>query len=325
MTGLNPQQKGKACTQLLVKWWWVIVAVLVAIGIACAFYWWPWSGFGGYKDADGNWQREKTLWDWMDLLIVPCFLAIIAFAFDRTAKARDRKRELNRSREDALQAYLDQVSNLMLEKALCASQPNSEVRYVARAQTLTALRRLDGERKGILIRFLYDAKLIEDKAAAVDLDEADLSEASLRAVCLEKAALAGAYLNGADLCFADLSGANLGRAVLNNALLRGAVLNKANLSEARLLGADLHKADLSEANLSKAVVTDEQLNQAQTLEGATMPDDEGSNDIPPVQTEATADAEPAPLPVKTEPQDAEERPGQAYIKDVGGGDKGLTS
>ena len=52
----------------------------------------------------------------------------------------------------------------------------------------------------------------------------------------------------------------------------GAHLKNADLSGANLEGANLSNAYLSGANLKGAKVTNEQLDQAFTLEGATMPD-----------------------------------------------------
>jgi hypothetical protein len=70
-----------------------------------------------------------------------------------------------------------------------------------------------------------------------------------------------------DLRGANLRGANLLRADLQRANLQGA-----NLQEANLLRADLQRANLQGANLLYAKVTDEQLANTRSLQGATMPD-----------------------------------------------------
>ena len=38
-------------------------------------YAWPQSGFGEYIEPQQGYQRGKTLWDWLQLLIVPVVLA----------------------------------------------------------------------------------------------------------------------------------------------------------------------------------------------------------------------------------------------------------
>ena len=137
---------------------------------------------------------------------------------------------------------------------------------------------LDGNRKRSVLQFLYEAALIDKERPIVGLRGADLRGADLSGAFLSGAFLSGADLRGADLRGADLSG---------EAKLNGAILNKARLGTARVSvalpdggarpaephPADLRQADLSQANLQWAQGwTYEQLDQAQSLEGATMPD-----------------------------------------------------
>ena len=185
---------------------------------------WTRTGFGG-----------KTLWDWLRLLVVPLMLAVAAFWFNSAQRTAELEIEDNRRRaeleiedrrqqEAALQAYLGNMTELLLDKALRTSEEGDEVQAVARARTLTALRGLDGIRKGILLRFLYESGLIggEHQSGQIispvidlrgaDLREADLREADLRGVNLRGVDLRGADLFVADLTGADLSGASLGLA-----------------------------------------------------------------------------------------------------------------
>src|SRR6186997_754935 len=129
------------------------------------------------KAPDEEVQPAKTLWDWLQLLIVPAILVAVTFAWSATQTRSDNKREDRRiaadnkrddrriaadraaaeeARRDAtLQAYLDQMSGLMLDKKLLTSQRGDAVSAVARTVTLTALRRLDGQRKGQVVRFMW--------------------------------------------------------------------------------------------------------------------------------------------------------------------------
>lgn len=71
--------------------------------------------------------ETKTLWDWMELLIIPLVLAIGAFFLNRSERATEREttnkraeleREIakDRQQEAALQAYLDRMSDCCLRK-----------------------------------------------------------------------------------------------------------------------------------------------------------------------------------------------------------------
>ncbi len=217
---------------------------------------WPeWTGFG-----------NKTLWDLMQLLIVPAILAIGAYFFAALHAQTERKAASNNIQETALQTYLDKMTELLLKENLRESKENSEVRAVARARTLTMIRGLDGDRKGALLRFLYEANLIYKNKKVIDLSEADLTLVNLGGVKLREVNLRGADLSKANLVLADLSNADLSGARLIKANLRGADLISADLQWANLREADLtlvnlDDAKLSEANLSTAILLEADLNR----------------------------------------------------------------
>jgi Pentapeptide repeats (8 copies) len=199
---------------------------------------WPrWTGF-----------RGMTVRDWLELLIVPLSLVVISFLFtgqqdQRQQRVEDQRAEaerelaVQRAQDEALQAYLDQMSTLLLEKDLRNSEEDSEERTLARARTLTVLGRLDTSRKTAVMQFLEEARLVREVAGREPV-----------------IALAGADLSGASLRYADLY--------------------KADLGVANQSGADLSDANLSSANLNRAEgITNEELEQqAASLAGATMPD-----------------------------------------------------
>jgi hypothetical protein len=204
--------------------------------------------------------RGKTVWDWMALLIVPLALVVIGLVFTMLQDARQQEIENQRAQQaqkieneraeaeqeladqraqdEALQAYLDQMSGLLLERDLRVADKDSEVSSLARARTVTVLQRLDANRNQTVIRFLKEARLT---GSSIGL----LAEADLR----------GAHLEGTDTD-------------LKNADLSGAILRGADLSDVILI-----YADLSGANLNRAQgISNEALHQqAASLEGATMP------------------------------------------------------
>ncbi len=233
--------------------------------IHCGEFIAPRAGCSGWLRA--SWAEitgDKTLWDFVSLLIVPLALAGVGLMFshleterqnaieDRRATAQ-AKVEIDRSQENMLQNYYDEMTGLLLENELRTSKPAQDI---ARARTLATLRGLDNDRKSMLIRFLDEADLIQVGSTItipiISLDGAHLREADLREADLSGAHLSGADLYGADLYGADLYGADLHRAVLSGAVLSGAVLSGADLSGADLSEAYLYLADLSGANLHLA-------------------------------------------------------------------------
>src|SRR5215213_8198054 len=174
--------------------------------------------------------RGKTVWDWLPIvgaLLVPLVIALgtgwitrqLANLENQRAQQAQKvenqraeaERELaeQRAQDEALQAYPDQMSGLLLEKDLRTSEEDSEVRTLARARALTVLERLDPSRKTAVVQFLVEAKLVQRVVGTgpiISLNGADLS---------------GAYLFSSALSEADLDGA---RGVTNRELEQQACL-----------------------------------------------------------------------------------------------------
>ncbi len=211
--------------------------------------------------------------------------------------------------DETVQNYIDHVSDLLNKRVL---QTDKVAIEEIKKQTTAILKKVDGERKGSIFRFLRDSALIETdnilnpetsdlnevvlrntsllglNMAGAQLFGANLSKAKLvqvdfqgadlRCANLGGANLYGANLREVDLQNAHLWGANLYKADLSGANLSGAHLSGANLWKANLWQADLHQAylwgaDLRDVNLSEAKnVTEKQLSLAKTLQGAILPD-----------------------------------------------------
>ena len=280
-------------------WWGGLVllgsSILIVLVGGYVFHW-SWTGF------------NKTLWDWMQLLIVPAALAVASFLFTRAEHRREKAAEQQKAeterqandqkvqwerqfaeqhatterflskwrletemkqkeefqRETLLQVYFDRMELLLVEKKLRHSEPEDEVRHIARARTLTTLQRLDLERQTEVLWFLYESRLLGEhnterivdvsdanwstiQLNGVHLKQIDLRDVNLSQASLQEIDLEGANLQGAMLCRADLQGANL-----KGAQLRDADLTQAKLMGANLTGADLQGATVCEANLQGA-------------------------------------------------------------------------
>jgi hypothetical protein len=211
--------------------------------------------------------ETKTLWDWMELLIIPFVLAGGAFYLNRSEKEIERKaaeeqRKLEskiamfRHHETVLQAYLDRMADLLLKEKLLTTK-NKATREIARIQTFTVLLNLDPKRKKFVLLFLREAKLIQKSRPIIELSGVNLALAEL---------------SGSNLSDINLSGAELIGASLQNVDFRDTDLRDARLIAADLRDADLSGADLSGAVLSDVKVADEQFTTAKSLKGAIMPD-----------------------------------------------------
>ncbi len=265
---------------------YVFLAVLAAIVVAGYVLRWSWTGL---RTPDPENPSAKTLWDWMALLIVPFVLAAGAYGINGAQKSRDLKREnararqqdkvaLDQRRADTLRAYLQQMSGLIADHDLARTK-NESLTGLASSLTRGVLRQLDGERKGEVVQFLVDARLIPSDTddVIVDLYRSDLRGANLRgayllnawfnSVDLTGADLHGAVLDGADFADSNLRGADLSatyyvdndlepagfeRTCLTGTRFRGAVLYGASFEGARGRDVDFTRADLDDTDFGSA-------------------------------------------------------------------------
>jgi len=247
--------------------YYVLFSLLVVIVI------WISTKIVGYPYPDWTGFRAKTLWDWMELLIIPAVLTFGVILINQGQKAIDKRQIEEGERENALQTYLDKMTELLLENKLRLSNATSEEHQIARTRTITVLRRLDSERKGIIIRFLFEANLIlgDDSEIAIELIGADLSRADFSNTYLGEINLNGTNLNGAIFQNTDFSDSYLQGSSLHNANLSNAILAGVDLSYADLRNANLTGTDLTGANLTGASVTRKQLKSAKSVNGAIFP------------------------------------------------------
>src|SRR5215211_4115587 len=211
-----------------------------------------------------GYRYDITLWDWLNLLVVAVVIAGVGIWFNRQQRERELEIAEHRTQDEALQAYLDVMSQLLTDekRPLRRAQIGDSLSSVARARTVTVLPRLDGERKARVVQFLYESGLIAKGRPILDLLRVDLRGADLLGADLNGAHLSGAHLFRADLKWAVLSFANLS----------GADLRRVDLLEADLWDTDLSGADLWRASLRGARGWSvRQLRAAKTLEEATMP------------------------------------------------------
>jgi hypothetical protein len=108
------------------RWWlWMgisAVGLFAAIVVFGGYYFeWKWTGF-----------PKRTPWDWVDLLIVPLVLALGGYLFNRSENRATRGAAKQRARDEALQAYLDQMGQMLLDKERhCASLKGGRGAYLA--------------------------------------------------------------------------------------------------------------------------------------------------------------------------------------------------
>jgi uncharacterized protein YjbI with pentapeptide repeats len=200
----------------------------------------------------------------MKLLIVPAVIAGGGIWFNRRQQARDQHNAEQRAQDDALEAYLDRMTELITTHNLGSTKSDNddrEVRVAARARTLTVLGRVDGKRAGRVLQFLYESDLINRDRCVLSLYSANLKQADLHGINLKGAHLRGADLRGANpptaedsLIEASILEQQFFRTITTiiPAIVFHGVGHVSSLGEYDLGGPDLEEVDLEGANLQGA-------------------------------------------------------------------------
>lgn len=177
-----------------------------------------WTGFQG-----------KTLWDWLQLLLVPLLLAVGVAVLEIAESRRQEENLAEQYKQQILRDYFNDINSLIFDsdkfKGLQDSPAYDPRREVLGARTLSALKIFgeDEDKKNQIIRFIASSSLSSlipirrANLSDLDLSGATLTGVDLRASKLNNTDLTGANLGEAYLCSSDLSGADLEGAILTNA------------------------------------------------------------------------------------------------------------
>jgi hypothetical protein len=199
------------------------VALLVAVVFGIFWFGGDWKALIGWR-ALVDYVNPKNATGRKDALqvyalivagVVATMTAVVGLLNLRlTRRNLEQQRELEaqRAQGTALQAYYEQIGNLITKHEL-RNTKREDIRELARGQTLTVLKEIDGNGKGSLLTFLHGAGLIGTENPAVVLTGADLRRLALR----------GANLTGVDLYNANLWRANLRHAKVTNGQLAAAL------------------------------------------------------------------------------------------------------
>ena len=204
------------------------------------------------KISSFNWSGfyDKRLWDWLDLLFVPFFLALGAFYIENQANTRSKNNLQRGSELQIISKYIEEINDLIVKKNNYSDLPSipKEKETIAKAMTINLLDRIDYERQPKIFSFLSDAFLIN---CPNSLDPNCDPVIHLEGVNLTRIKLSNLTLPNIILNRANLSNAEIKNTILNNAKLRNANLSETTLVEVKLINADLRSAYLHDANFSE--------------------------------------------------------------------------
>jgi uncharacterized protein YjbI with pentapeptide repeats len=220
-------------------------------------------------------QGARTVWDWIGLVGVGSAIALAGWIIARKQQERERAATLEHTQDEALAAYLDQMSNLMVDHDLSKEHKNSNKstirRVITQARTIPIVRKASAffgadekqetdQQKTSVHRELEDhlRRVAQARTIAILLSlEAAHKRRPLKLVYelglinrgMSVLQLTNAGLDHASLSELSLRRANLRRADFRSTDLSGSDLSGSDLSLADMRGADLRRVNLRHANL----------------------------------------------------------------------------
>ncbi len=274
--------------------WLLPFLLYIGIGVLLIFlfiylYDQPWTGFG--KGVGNNVQSNspKTLWDWLELIIVPISLSLIAWFFKKSEIKTEKAISLEKNREGELYSFYDYVQNIHFSTDLNDNRTKEMVSVLASARAKVIIGNLDVKRKASFIKFLYEVGFINIDGPIIVFDRPDFSGINLDNNSLFKMTIRGAdfsnssfefstlsfsifsgscfskssfyfaqlqraYFDWCEVDSADFSHANLEKASLGRLIGKNPNFSNAYLVEAHLIGAYLYKANFQKANMTQSIL-----------------------------------------------------------------------
>ena len=213
--------------------------------------WADFTGFGEYLGKIPKENRGKTLWDILEILLIPAFLSAGVIWLNWKIRSTEKEKVEEQQREIALQMFIDKMSIFVRGRE--DTPLNQRERILSRTYTITTLRMLDGFRKGILIQFLFEAGLLNIQTEnPLNLRWADFSNSQMDYLVLLFSNFRGCYMKNASMKNVFMRGSNLSRANLDCVNFQNAYLKMTDFSNSSLVEANLDNAVLSYANFYAA-------------------------------------------------------------------------
>jgi len=224
-----------------------------------------WTGFGRHR-INEQFSNEKTLWDWLDLLIIPLAIGVLAWSFKESEKEKADKLEDERMQNEGLDSFIKIMTELIIKHNLASTHSTPETRTIARTRINLAFSNLNGTRKGQVLQFLYESGLI-DKNPTIKLVGGNIKYAVLDGIVLIESEIKGAYFNEASIKDSNLNDAVFTSCDFTDADLSGSLMRNVDLSYTKLIKAKLKNMDLTSVNFEGANLTNADLRESDISQG----------------------------------------------------------
>ena len=254
--GKKLKTKGARNSRNKAFWRKLLTYIILCIMVIFLFYLLI-SKIKGYEWRDFTGFKDKTIWDILELFIIPISLLLFGYYLERFQSEFNRDIAKDSQRERLLQEYYGLVSEYIYRYKIFELTEGNKILLTLEGITQSILSNLDVKRKEILIKFLSDIGIIrriEHSEPIVRLNSIDLSDVFLPLINLKGTTIYHSKFHNGNLLGGNLSEAFLLGNEFNNSDLRQANFTKSNLNITNFENANLENAKLTGASLKGAIL-----------------------------------------------------------------------
>jgi len=222
-----------------------------------------WTGFGE-SEINIFMDPAKSLWDWMELLIIPVALGIAGWALNNAEKSNSYKKESERAQNEIIDSFIKIFTQLILDKNL-TKDSDIQIKIIARTRIMFALNNIDRSRKRQILQFIYESGLIFNKPT-LNLNGANINNANLDEILLTNAEIRGAYFINTSMKKTNLEESIFIGCDFTNANFTNSKVKNLDLSYTNLTGVKLKNMDLTSVNFLGAIFKNTKLNNSKLTE-----------------------------------------------------------
>lgn len=182
---------------------------------------------------------------------------------DETRRSQDLSIADKYQRDSVFNSYIRELTGILLRNKFELNRPLLD--SVIRPMTLTILRQLDSSRKVLLLKFLYESKMLQTnfEETRVDLTDADLDHIEINEIHLHNLSLVGSSLKNATFIRTDLTNADFERVDLSNSRFFNVNLNQVSFYRTNLQHVDFSQSKFSRTDLTKSNLNQSTINRSQ--------------------------------------------------------------
>jgi uncharacterized protein YjbI with pentapeptide repeats len=240
-----------------------LISLITFISVIYYGYEVEWTGFNSYYDIEGNFHLKKFLWDWLEIMLVPIFIASIGLFYTNFSTNQENLRSEHKIQNEMISKYI----NTLYEYFKLKNQTQELTAFI-RGQTLNILQELEGFQKANIVQILYELKLIKlssNRKAFLEyanFENLIISQKNLAGINLRKTSINCSHISNAIFSSSDFSFSTFINSNLKNNKFIECIFEFVNFYYSTSENNDFSYSNLENCSLSNVKFSDSIFNNA---------------------------------------------------------------